>query len=133
MSEIVDQNFTIIPLADIPKADIYRRCLFSRGDPFDDNGVKKGHRLFPGDDTPRVFIDCGMQNIEPTPGSSVAGQTRCDVIELAVAFTEEIEVDGVVVSSEEFHDSIYHGTWDTQTETYDRTGAPSSVPVDYTP
>ena len=133
MTTLYGANWTGTPLDQIPKADRYVRCLFTRQEAFDDAGEMKGHRLFPGDDTPRIFEDCGLQNIEPPPGSTIVGRGRFDVISTAVAFTDEITVDGEVVSSEDFYDSTYHGTWDTATDSYDRTGAPSTAPVDYTP
>jgi hypothetical protein len=44
---------------------------------------------------------------------------------------DELEVDGVVVHTTQYHDRTFHGKYDAETESYDRTGAPSTTPEDY--
>jgi len=53
--------------------DIYVECNFAQDSPDERDGEKVGIRLFPGDDTPRAFIDCQMTNCEPPPGSTLTG------------------------------------------------------------
>ena len=53
--------------------DVYVECNFGQDGPDERDGKKVGVRLFPGDDTPRTFIDCQMTNCEPPPGSKLEG------------------------------------------------------------
>ena len=62
MTIIQNKNFVDIDPADIPKADEYYRCNFSRYQPVLDGATFKGHRLFPGDNTPRTFRSCNLIN-----------------------------------------------------------------------
>ena len=50
---------------------IYRECNFSQPVP--------GTQLFPGDDTPRIFIDCNLVNALPPAGSTVR---RCNTTQV---------------------------------------------------
>ena len=51
----------------------YEQCNFAQDAPDEWDGKKVGIRLFPGDDTPRTFINCNLINCEPPPGSTVTG------------------------------------------------------------
>lgn len=49
----------------------YDSCNFCQDAPIIVDGKRRGVRLFPGDDTPRTFIDCNLCNAEPPPGSTL--------------------------------------------------------------
>lgn len=66
---ITGKNF--IGQIDPPKADEYRKCNFSQLVPVNNAGLRRGVRLWPADDTPRIFVDCNMVNAEPPPGSTI--------------------------------------------------------------
>jgi len=105
----------------------YRRCNFSQPSPIDADGKKRGVRLFPGDDTPRAFINCNLTNCEPPPGSTV---TRCNtsLIEPDVALrTAEVEIDGEVITHE-VRGSRLHGRWDPETKRYVYLSPPIETP-----
>ncbi len=73
MSILRLKNFTNErPIID---ADQYEHCNFSRPAPVIVNGLRRGVKLWPTDDTPRIFIDCNLINCEPPPGSTI---TRCN-------------------------------------------------------
>lgn len=85
----------------------YVRCNFLHTNCIDDGGVKKGHRLFPGDDTPRTFVDCNLGNCEPPPGSTL---TRCPAAiteKQKHISSETITIDAVQIESKGYADMIY--------------------------
>lgn len=113
----------------IPKDSEYRECNFMRSQPASTN-PGRGVRLWPGDDTPRVFIDCNMMNCEPPPGSTYI---RCNsyMMERSIpAHTDELVVDGVQVSFTQYHDKRLWGRWDTDINGYVDI-APVQSPEDY--
>ena len=71
-------------------------------------GVKKGVRLFPGDDTPRTFISCNMVNCEPPPDSTQIGCNNA-IVERDVVYSMDdlIEIDGEVISGTQLKDVCY--------------------------
>lgn len=88
----------------------YLNCNFSTMNCIDVGGVKKGMRLFPGDDTPRVFINCNMSNCEPPPGST---QINCNtsISEKAVEVgSEDLEIDGEIIKIKDYA-NIYYGRY----------------------
>ena len=105
---IAEKNFTQPDPADIPKDAVYERCNFSRTQPADaTEGAAVGVRLFPGDDTPRTFIDCNLFNCEPPPGSLLQGCNTWIVetgITPSLKEDDVVEVDGVEVSRTVYHD-----------------------------
>ena len=58
------QNFSGDPTPRVKDTE-YVGCNFSQREP--------QTRLFPGDDTPRTFVDCNLVNCLPPPGSTVKG------------------------------------------------------------
>ena len=58
------QNFSGDPTPRVKDTE-YVGCNFSQSAP--------QTRLFPGDDTPRTFVDCNLVNCLPPPGSTVKG------------------------------------------------------------
>jgi hypothetical protein len=77
-------------------------------------GAALGVRLFPGDDTPRTFIDCNLLNCEPPPGSIVQTCNTKLVRKSVPSATKEddvVVVDGVEISRTTYHDYIALGRW----------------------
>ena len=79
---------------DIPLADEYRDCNFSQVDCIDDDGDKKGVRLFPGDDTPRTFTRCNMKNCEPPPLSTCVKCNQAIIEKQVLIDTDTVTIDG---------------------------------------
>lgn len=120
------KNFMKTPIADIPKDLEYQHCNFSQKTCVDDGGVKKGHRLFPGDDTPRTFIRCNMCNCEPPPGSTCVqcGGTIKDYAVLES--TEKIEIGGIEIKQNNYVDITYGRFRDG---TYHYKPTPQKIPI----
>lgn len=79
---IEGQNFSRNP--NPAKAEEYRNCNFSQ--------LRPGTRLWPGDDTPRRFVECNLTNAVVPPGSTLE---RCNTtqVDLRVeAGTEDVTV-----------------------------------------
>lgn len=107
----------------------YRWCTFSFPAPIDVAGKKRGVRLFPGDDTPRTFINCGMMNVEPPPGSTL---TRSRVIIKGfgvVTSSDTITIDGASETVEHHSDFVY-GKYDPATGDYVDLATPQEKVID---
>ena len=131
MAVIKEKNFTATPLDEIPVADEYRRCNFARTQPAS-LGPAIGHRILPGDDTPRVFTDCNLMNCEPPPGSILNGCNTWIVetgIIPAAKADDVIEIDGVEISRTTYHDRTVHAKYSSGS--YDYTVGPTTTPEDY--
>ena len=117
---IEKKNFMRFTPAEIPVDIVYSKCNFMRRQPVDiGGGVKRGTRLFPGDDTPRSFFNCNLVNCEVPPGSTVV-ECNTSIIETQLPLrTDTITVDGVELASREFHKQRYHGRHNPVTEEYD--------------
>lgn len=90
----------------------YQDCNFMQNNCIDVAGEKRAVRIFPGDDTSRIFIDCNMTNCEPPPGSVVKKAdgtlTGGTIIErMIIAATDTVEIDGEVIVVNEYADRIY--------------------------
>jgi len=93
--------------------DSYYRCNFSQPQPvFYRDGLAHGVRLFPGDDTLRVFISCNLSNCEVPPGSTVEDCNTAVVSKNQPIQTEDVEVDGRVVTRIVKEGNIVHGHYD---------------------
>lgn len=88
----------------------YKNCSFAHDQPIDTVGVKTGVRLFPGDDTPRIFINCNMVNCEPPPGSILTKCNTTIVSRKVVNNTDSLVIDGEVLSVDDYSD-IIHGKY----------------------
>ncbi len=104
-----DKNFTNQATPSIIDTE-YRGCNFTQRVPLDVAGLKRGVRLFPGDDTPRVFIDCNLCNCEPPPGSTVTGGLR-----VIKEFGVETDTDTITIAGQsivlQHHADYIHGHW----------------------
>lgn len=105
-----NQNFVMQLTPSIIDTE-YTHCNFSQQQPVDvGGGVYEGVRIFPGDDTPRTFIECNLGNCEVPPGSTV---TRCNTWMRQtnlVTSTETITIDGEG-SDIDHHIHRVHGKW----------------------
>ena len=122
------KNFSGQPTPSIIDTE-YRWCNFSQPAPIDVSGKKRGVRLFPGDDTPRTFVNCGMMNAEPPPGSTV---TDClmSIKEVGkVTSTDTITIDGVSETVEHRSDFV-HGRFDPATGGYIDLPTPEETVID---
>ena len=103
--------------------DVYEQCNFSQPAPADDGGTKKGVRLFPGDDTPRTFIDCNLVNCEPPPGSTVTGgNTTIKDLDVVID-SDTVTIDGESVTLNNIG-SIVYGHFNKETQQYDYLDTP---------
>ena len=102
----------------------YERCTFLHDQPIDVGGaVYEGVRIFPGDDTPRTFIDCNLINAKPPPGSTLT-QCNTSVIQRSIPdFTESVTIDGYVITLQRYKD-VRHGRYNGATEAYDYLPSP---------
>ena len=119
---IEDKNFTNRPVGDIPKAGIYRRCNFSQDTCLTPGvGTAKGVRLFPDDDTPRVFENCNLMNCEPPPGSVVQGCNTWikETGQPSSQTTDEVvEIDGEEISRKQFWEARVYGRYTNEGYVY---------------
>jgi len=104
---IKGKNFQKTDIADIPVDTEYRECNFSRRNCIDDAGVKKGVRLFPGDDTPRTFIGCNLANCEPPPGSTCTTCNNSITEKQVEVSSDTLTVDGETITVNEYANIIY--------------------------
>ena len=123
-----EKNFADMPVAEIPVDSEYRRCNFSRKQPDTSGASVVGHRLFPGDDTPRTFIECNLMNCEPPPGSTLVKCNTWIIETLQPSYTEDLVIDGVVEDTQQFYERTVHGKYDADAGDYDRTGYPQTMP-----
>ena len=125
---ISEKNFSNMDPALIPVDTEYQRCNFSRSQP-DLGPPVVGVRLFPGDDTPRTFIDCNLFNCEPPPGSTLINCNTWIITTGELGPIDELVIDGVVEHTVQYHDRTIHARY--VDGAYDRTGYPLTVPEDY--
>jgi len=90
----------------------YKDCNFSHTNCLTFGSLKRGHRLFPGDDTPRTFIDCNLTNAEPPPGSTVIkanGQPIGPTIieRMVMVKTEVVAIDSEQIEVKDYVDRIH--------------------------
>ena len=124
---IANKNFYSVDVSDIPVDVEYHQCNFARRSSIDVNGEQKGVRLFPGDDTPRVFVQCNLINCEPPPGSTIT-KGNTSIIERVLDRIDELIVDGVTISTTEYYNRVIHGRFDPDTETYVYKDTPIIIP-----
>jgi len=114
---------------DVPDDAEFVRCNFSQPAPIDVGGLKRGVRLFPGDDTPRAFTECNMVNAEPPPGSTL---TMCNTTireSGVVTSIEEVTIDGETIEIIHHSDFVY-GRIRKDTLAYEDKPTPEEIEVD---
>lgn len=97
---IKNKNFTNLDIAEIPIDTEYDSCNFGRKNCIDVGGVKTGHRLFPGDDTPRTFNMCNLVNCVPPPGSTTSNSKSAILERNVLLSSEDIVIDGEIIVAE---------------------------------
>lgn len=121
MATITGKNFSYKNFPDpatIPVADEYVFCNFMREAPLDVGGLKRGVRLFPGDDTPRIFSDCLLVNCEPPPNSTVVGGNTRMVEYDVVGDQDSVTIDGGTPIIITHHNMVTYGRYDAETQSY---------------
>lgn len=103
-------NYTGNPNPDVGGETEFFNCNFGQPAPVLEGSLRRGVRLFPGDDTPRTFTDCALVNCEPPPGSTVVGGNTCIKEYYLETDTETITVDGEVLTIQHHVDLVY-GRW----------------------
>jgi hypothetical protein len=125
------KNFSNVDPTQLPAETHFVKCNFFQRVPTKQGQTRRGVRLWPDDGTPRVFEDCNMANCEPPPGSTYISCnsyiTEFDIF----AFTDDVVIDDVVVHSEEKHDQVTYGRYDTETESYEYYPTPITEPQDH--
>jgi hypothetical protein len=102
----------------IPLADEYVECNFSQLTPFWNGANWRGHRLFPGDDTPRTFTRCNMVNAEPPPGSILVGCNTWIKEFNRVTGTDDVVINGEIIATETHYADVVLAKLDPDTLTY---------------
>ena len=105
---------------------VYNRCNFAKPQCVDTLGVKTGHRLFPGDDTPRTFIDCNLTNCEPPPGSTLQHSNTTVSNTGVPRQVDVVVIDGVEYPTYEYVTTIY-GRYNSQLDEYDYKDTPVEI------
>lgn len=126
---ISKKNFANIDPSLIPVDTEYEFCNFSRIQPDTSGAEVVGVRLFPGDDTPRIFRSCNMMNCEPPPGSTLIGCNTYIITQGELGPVDTLTIDGVVEHTTQYHDRTIHARYIDGA--YDRTGYPVTEPEDY--
>ena len=94
-----------------PEDTEYHNCNFAFDQPDMTGPNPVGQRLFPGDDTPRTFVNCNMINAEPPPGSTVTGGGNTRIVQRNVVVdTDEIVTPGGTIVTDVLAD-IHHGNY----------------------
>ena len=125
------KNFRNMPIANIPVDAEYLECTFMQPDPIDiGGGVYRGHRLFPGDDTPRTFTDCNLINCELPPGSIVNGGNTGVQSSPQVVSTETVTLPDASQVTVEHHSIFIYGRYLPATESYEDFPTPQEVELD---
>ena len=125
---IQGKNFTNWDVKEIPVDDEYRWCNFTQRVPVVVGEKRRGVRLFPGDDTPRSFINCNLCNCEPPPGSKLINCLR-----VIKEFRLDSEADTITIDGHEIvlqhHIDRIHGYFNPETGGYDDLPTPQDVEV----
>ncbi len=105
-------NFTHVAADALPNEVEFRNCNFTRLSPDTSGPDPVGVRLWPGDDTPRIFVDCNLCNCEVPPGSTVVRSPR-PIIELDVSLGDNVvTVDGIERVRKPIKGNRLHGYYD---------------------
>ena len=91
----------------------YYRCNFSQPQPVPyRDGLLYGLRIFPGDDTPRTFIECNLSNCEFPPGSNIISCNTAVVSRNQVLESEDVDVDGRPITRPTREGDVFVGYYD---------------------
>jgi len=91
----------------------YEHCNFSQPQPAESGGKKIGVRIFPLDNTSRIFADCNLNNCELPPGSIKEGRCTQKVIERGVVKTTSlITVNAKLMGGVKEYVNVLYGKYD---------------------
>ena len=113
------KNFSEVPSNEIPTDTEYRRCNFAMLAPDTSGADPVGHKLFPGDNTPRTFFECNFTNREPPPGAICVRCNTAIVERDTLIDTDTIVVDGVTVSTVQNLGATVYGRYNPDTKQYE--------------
>ena len=95
----------------LPNEAEFENCNFARSQPDTSGPEVKGVRLWPSSDEARIFRNCNMLNCEPPPNSTVIGGNTWIVETKVPGRTESLVIDGEVVETTQYYDSIIHARY----------------------
>lgn len=107
----------------------YHNCNFTQTQCAWKDSKAVGVRLFPGDDTPRTFINCNMTNCEPPPGSVTTNCNTAICERNLVIENEDIVIDGFSIVVDKKRVFRKHGHYDAVAQTYAYLPVPQDVEV----
>ena len=128
---IKQKNFSNVDPSSLPADTVYEQCNFVQTVPDTSGADPKGVRLWPGDDTPRTFINCNLVNCEPPPGSICTSCNHSINKYNVFSHVDEVWVDNVLVHSEDKHNMEMYGRYNPDTESYEYNPSVIVVPEDY--
>lgn len=125
---VKNKNFSNVDINSLPNDFEFENCNFSRFQPDLSGAQARGVRLWPGDDRPRIFRNCNLQNCEPPPGSTL-DSCFTPIMETNVpdSIVEELVINGVVEHTTKFVKHVQHAVY--RESGYDRNGFPKDVPI----
>lgn len=118
-----NKNFSWISTKPLIIDTVYKNCNFSQHQPVEVGGKMQGVRLFPGDDTPRTFINCNLTNCVPPPGSTLTKSAPTIIGKNVIANTEEVDIDGEIIEVHDYVNRIYGSWWEGEYTYHD-------IPID---
>lgn len=127
MTSVTGKNFSGEPTPSIVVGE-YVKCNFSQPALVDVAGKKRGTRLFPGDDKPRIFRECNLSNAEPPPGSTV-DDCYTKISEIIKSSSDTVTIDGVAVTMDHHIVRLY-GEFDGSPGDYVYLPSPLDTQVD---
>jgi hypothetical protein len=122
MIKIRRKNFMNLPLDNIPIADEYIECNFTRKQP-DLSGPQPEGWQFP---RPAKFTKCNLTNVKPAPGSTVDEFCNTSLVELDLEIGQQdrIVINGVEQASRTRKVDRAHARRWNPDGSYERHGAP---------
>lgn len=112
---------------EVPKDSEYRSCLIKFDAPDTSGASPAGKELWPGDNTPRTFIDCNLINVAPPPGSTLI-RTNATVAEYGIpAGSDTLTVDGALIHTTNYIVNRTYGRYDDSAN-YVEFGTPIETP-----
>lgn len=105
----------------------YEQCNFMSRSVNEIDGLKVGIRIFPGDDTPRTFLNCNLINRIVPPGSTIINCNTSIIEYDVVTSTETVQIGSEVISIDN-KSNFCHGFYDPETLSPDYKQVPDEIP-----
>lgn len=94
---------------EVPKVDEYRNIVIKFNQPDTSGPSPVGKELWPGDNTPRRFINCNLINVAVPPGSELIA-TTAQIVEYDIPVgSDTLTIDGVVLHTSNYTENRTHG------------------------